>query len=76
MTRIEQVQQTFKEYGEKLGIRFEEEPFDNRCDIWSVGVILYIMLSGKVPFEGNTEEEIKESIKNTGEIKFDEPIWL
>lgn len=32
--------------------------YNQKIDIWSMGVVLYIMLSGKVPFPGNSELEI------------------
>lgn len=32
--------------------------YNQKIDVWSMGVVLYIMLSGKVPFPGNSELEI------------------
>ena len=52
----------------------KEEPYDQRVDIWSTGVIAYILLSGRPPFRGKTKPEIFHSISNNP-LKFDHEIW-
>jgi len=35
---------------------------EDLCDLWSCGVIMFVLLSGKVPFEGNSEAQIREKV--------------
>lgn len=37
--------------------------YNEKCDLWSCGVILYILLSGRAPFSGETDNAILEKIK-------------
>ena len=47
-----------------------EKEYDEKCDIWSVGAILYLFLCGHPPFTGNGENEILKKVYE-GQVKFD-----
>ena len=37
--------------------------YNEKCDIWSIGVILFVLLSGTAPFNGSTDDYILEAVK-------------
>lgn len=48
--------------------------YDERCDIWSCGVILYMLLSGNPPFNGQSDADILEAVKR-GEYELAGGMW-
>jgi calcium-dependent protein kinase len=64
----------------KLGTAYYIAPevlsmsYNEKCDIWSCGVILYILLSGYPPFAGQTDEEIMQKVK-VGKFNFAHQNW-
>ena len=40
-----------------------DDLYDEKSDEWSCGVLMYILLCGEPPFQGNSEEEIFQKIK-------------
>jgi calcium-dependent protein kinase len=47
-----------------------DQNYDEKCDVWSCGVILYILLCGYPPFGGGSENEILNKVK-IGKYAFD-----
>jgi calcium-dependent protein kinase len=37
--------------------------YDEKCDLWSCGVIMYILLSGRPPFSGDDDREIMLKVR-------------
>jgi calcium-dependent protein kinase len=48
--------------------------YTRSCDMWSIGVITHILLSGCPPFDGDTDHQIFESVK-LGFFNFSAPEW-
>jgi len=49
--------------------------YNESCDLWSIGVILYILLIGQPPFFGKNENEISQAIK-TGKYDINNKQYL
>jgi calcium-dependent protein kinase len=64
-----------KKLKETLGTAYYIAPevllqnYDNKCDVWSCGILMYILLCGYPPFNGDDDEEILESVKR-GDLEF------
>lgn len=48
--------------------------YDNLCDVWSVGVIAYMMLCGEPPFNGSNDSQILGKVRE-GHFNFERPVW-
>ena len=65
---------------QKLGTPYYIAPevihkkYNEKCDLWSIGVILYIMLCGYPPFNGNSDKEIMEAVM-IGKFKMEGEDW-
>lgn len=48
--------------------------YDRSCDIWAIGIVCYILLCGYFPFDGDTTDEILDSVY-VGRFTFASPEW-
>lgn len=48
--------------------------YNYKCDLWSCGVIIYILLAGYPPFDGQNDEEILEKVKKSS-YSFKNQVW-
>jgi len=48
--------------------------YDEKCDIWSAGVISFILLCGYPPFAGDSDPEILRKVRE-GSFEFRSPEW-
>ena len=42
----------------------ERKSYDQSVDIWSIGIITYMLLSGRAPFSGKSKEDLQNAIRN------------
>ncbi len=51
-----------------------KKEYDKACDMWSLGVIVYILLCGYPPFYGESEKQIYEMVR-VGKFDFPDEEW-
>jgi len=49
--------------------------YNEKCDIWSCGVVMYIFLGGTPPFPGQSDKEIEANIERA-QVSFESEEWV
>ena len=52
----------------------KKEGYDEKCDIWSAGIIVYYLLHGCQAFKGTNQIELYDNIVNT-ELEIIDSYW-
>jgi len=61
-----------------MNVALGPEKYDKSCDIWSLGVIMYILICGFPPFYSNHGQPISPGMKRrirSGQYEFPKPEW-
>lgn len=48
---------------------FDKKPYDEKIDVWALGILLYELIHGKSPYRGNSVIDIYKNIQR-GDIRF------
>uniref|UniRef100_A0A3B5AQI2 Serine/threonine kinase 33 n=1 Tax=Stegastes partitus TaxID=144197 RepID=A0A3B5AQI2_9TELE len=73
------VKNSLKQDGDSINIKIsvphEESCVSvHLCDVWSIGVVMYMLLCGEPPFASKTKALLLQEIMNNG-VRFTQPIW-